>query len=82
MNNFEQFGFYKEYYFNGKFIGTKPTEKDRETMGYFGRKNETLSETITLPNGKKIKANSVVETQLFPLCGVAINRNTSETNAI
>jgi len=67
--SFEHLGWFHEYFVGGKFIGTKICSKDREEIGYYGRKSETLNETITLDNGKKIKAGVYVTTTLYPLCG-------------
>lgn len=66
---FEDLGFFKEYYIDGKFIGTTPSEKDRETIGYLGRKTETTKEKIECSNGKKIKSGIEVTTYLYPLTG-------------
>lgn len=71
---FEQKGYFKEYWLNGKFIGTKECEKDREEMGYFGRRKEIVKETLTFKT-KIIKAGTEVETQLHILCG-KINAST------
>jgi hypothetical protein len=69
MNKFEQIGYFKEYYQNGKFIGCiTNVEKDREKIGYYGKKSETL-ESDLIVNKKKLKKGSVVETMLYPLCG-------------
>jgi hypothetical protein len=73
MNKFEQIGYFKEYYQNGKFIGCiTNVEKDREQIGYYGKKSETL-ESDLIVNKKKLKKGSIVETMLYPLCGKNIN---------
>jgi hypothetical protein len=66
---FEDLGYFKEYYINNKFIGTINCDKDREEIGYFGRKNETLESELILSNNKKIKKGETVQTILYPLCG-------------
>lgn len=66
---FKDLGYYKEYYVNNKFIGTIKTEKDRDIIGYFGRKEETLNENITTQNNKIMKKGTKVTTILYPLCG-------------
>lgn len=66
---FIDLGFYKDYYVNNKFVGSLECEKDREEMGYNGRKKEILTESITFKNKKVIKANTEVMTYLYPLCG-------------
>ena len=66
---FQQFGFFKEYYINDKFIGYLKTEKDRDIIGYNGRKNEIVDYDVILDNKKKIKAGTKVLTILYPLCG-------------
>jgi hypothetical protein len=69
MNKFEQIGYFKEYYQNGKFIGCITNiEKDREQIGYYGKKSETL-EIDLIVNKKKLKKGSIVETMIYPLCG-------------
>lgn len=72
---FEHLGYFKEYYVGGKFIGTVNCDKDREVVGYDGRKKEMLTDKITLDNGRKIKANTEVMTLLYPLCGKVLKQN-------
>lgn len=70
---FEQQGYFKEYYIGLTYIGTvNNVEKDRDVMGFFGMKEETLSETITFKNKKSIKKNTIVKTQLQILNGKKI----------
>ena len=71
MSEFETKGYFKDYYVNGKFVGSKECEKDREEFGYFGRKNEILCETINFKS-KKIKAGTEVMTELQRICGKVI----------
>lgn len=66
---FNYYGYYKEFYLNGKYLGNINTDKDRDTIGYLGRKKELLTDIIILSNGKKLKANIEYETILYPLCG-------------
>lgn len=66
---FKHFGFYKEYYIGDKFIGTIDCDKDREIMGFFGKKIEKSNELTMLKNGKKIKPGISTITFLFPYCG-------------
>jgi hypothetical protein len=69
MNKFEQIGYFKEYYQNDKFIGCiTNVEKDREKIGYYGKKSETLQSDLIV-NKKKLKKGSIVETMIYPLCG-------------
>lgn len=72
-SQFEQHGFFKEYYVGNKLIGTTPCEKDRE-IGYAGRQNETITEPIVFENGKKLKAGIEVFTMIYPLCGKLLNK--------
>lgn len=69
---FENKGFYKDYYLNDKFIGSQKAEKDRETMGYYGRKKETTTKPIIFSKSKKIKQGIEVTTELNMLCGSII----------
>jgi len=66
---FENLGYFKEYYIDKKFIGTVICEKDRDLIGYEGRKKEITTEVIEFKNKKKIKAGIEVITILYPLCG-------------
>lgn len=67
---FEQLGFYKEFYVGSKFIGSiNNCQKDREVIGYEGKQQETLQQEITLDNGRKLKKNTQVITMVYPLCG-------------
>lgn len=71
---FKELGFYKEYYLDSKLIGFANCEKDREEVGYNGRKKETFDSEIILSNKKKIKSQVEYTTIIYPLCG-AINKN-------
>lgn len=66
---FSNFGYYKEYYLNGKYIGSIKTEKDRNIIGYNGKLNENIDSIIILDNKKKLKLNTIYQTILYPLCG-------------
>lgn len=69
MEHFSHHGFFKDYYVNGKFIGSVECEKDRDILGYYGRKTEVVNESINLSNKKKIKTGSEVVTELNFICG-------------
>ena len=67
---FKQEGYFKEYWIDGKYIGTvNRVEKDRDIMGFYGRKEEITTEIIMLSNKKIIKPNTKVTTQIEILCG-------------
>lgn len=66
---FQELGFYKEYYLDGKLIGISNCEKDREDIGYNGRRKELLKQEVILTNKKKAKANMEYLTIIYPLCG-------------
>ena len=66
---FSNFGYYKEYYLNGKYIGSIKSDKDREVIGYNGKLNENIDSIIILDNKKKLKLNTIYQTILYPLCG-------------
>lgn len=70
---FEDLGYYKEYFINNKFIGTIPTEKDRDIIGFNGATYEVIEQDIILSNNKKIKKGTAVKTFLYPLCGKQID---------
>lgn len=59
--------YFKEYTVDGKFIGTELCEKDREVLGYNGRRMEVAVSKIQI--GKKIiKPGTQYRTILYPLC--------------
>jgi len=66
---FETIGYFKEYYIDRKFIGTVKCELGDREIGWNGRLGEIVFEKLRLDNGKVIKANTVVTTIVFPLCG-------------
>ena len=70
--NFEHLGYFKEYYRDNKCLGTLKSEKDREVIGFEGKITEMVNEELMLDNKKKIKANTEVQTILYPLCGKLI----------
>ena len=48
MINFEIFGYSVDYRLNGRYIGSVTIEKpDRDKMGYYGKKIETLTSIVT-----------------------------------
>ena len=67
--SFEIFGYSKDYYHNGKYIGNVVLkEKDRKTIGYGGRRIEELDKDTTFKK-KTYRAGISVTTELVPLCG-------------
>jgi hypothetical protein len=66
---FQELGYFKEFYKEGKLIGIVNCEKDREEVGYNGRQKEIIKKDIMLTNKKKVKANVEYLTILYPLCG-------------
>ena len=67
---FEINGYTKDYYYNGKFIGSQTLETpDRDTMGYYGRRDEVLTEDLVFSKRKRLKKGSVVKTELQYICG-------------
>jgi len=68
-NTFQDLGFFKEYFVNGRFFGTIKCEKDREIVGYLGREEEVLKETVILDNKKRLIAGIRVATIIYPMCG-------------
>lgn len=67
---FEQHGYFKEYYIDGKFIGVvNDVEKDRLILGFFGQQLSITKKDILLSNKKKIKKGTIVQTQLHYLNG-------------
>lgn len=69
---FEILGYFREYYIDNKFIGCLNIKKDREQIGYYGRKYEILEDDIFLDNKKKIKKGTKVNTIIYPLNGKII----------
>lgn len=69
----EIIGYFKDYYANGKYVGSvECVEKDREVLGYYGRKKEILQSDIII-NKKKIRKGTEVTTELQALCGKTMN---------
>ena len=66
---FEHLGYFREYYIGSKFLGMVVCDKDRQEIGYWGKKTEPLTEDVILTNKQKIKKGTVVTTLLYPLCG-------------
>lgn len=73
---FEDLGYFREYWVNNKSLGMVTCDKDREVIGYTGKRKEVLTSELTLTNGKKIKAGTEVVTMLYPRCGKMIKNNT------
>ncbi len=58
----------KEYYIGAKLIGKETLETpDRKSLGYTGRKLETLQEDIMFK--KLYKKGTEVYTEVSPICG-------------
>lgn len=73
QTNFQHLGYFKEYWQDNKFVGiVTGIEKDRETIGYEGRKTEMLTETVVFTNKRKLKPGQEVTTLLYPLNGKVI----------
>jgi len=67
---FEVFGYFKEYWEAGKFLGIKHCEKpEREVYGYYSKSPEIAKEEIILKNGKKIPKGHKYYTRVYPFCG-------------
>lgn len=63
------FGYSIDVYYKGKYYGCYSIPKpDRTLMGYSGRKEETLEETLYFKK-RKIKAGEIIKTECNPLCG-------------
>lgn len=62
-------GYSKDYYVDKKYVGSLVCEKDRDTFGYYGRKEEILQKDIVFKNNKKIKKGTIVLTELQQLNG-------------
>lgn len=71
---FEHLGYFKEYYIDSKLIGSVRCEKDRELIGYAGRKHEIIIHAVILDNKKQVKAGVVAMTMIYPLNGKVISR--------
>lgn len=65
----EVIGYSKDYYHNGKYIGSLKCEKDRDVLGYYGRKKEILQNDVVFRNKKRIKKGELVLTELQQLNG-------------
>lgn len=68
MKQFETIGYFVEYIFETKLIGTKRIDTlDREAINYYSQINEIATQDIILDNGKKIKRGQKFYTRLYPL---------------
>lgn len=67
-SHFEHIGYSMDFYFDGKYVGSRNCDKDREVYGYEGRKRIVIDEEIILRK-KKYKAGTEFVTELYPLCG-------------
>lgn len=66
---FENLGYSKDFYINKSYIGSiKLSEKDREVLGYYGRRKEVVDSNLKLGN-KAIKAGTEVTTELHQISG-------------
>lgn len=70
-NRFEIIGFFRNYWVNGKLMGSIRLEKpDRKKLGWGGKTKEVLKENVFLPDTKKtIKKGVEVTTELNALYG-------------
>lgn len=65
---FENKGYFREYYVGDKYIGYVKCEKDRETLGWYGKQTHIAEENIIV--GKRtIKKGTEYTTQLQMICG-------------
>jgi hypothetical protein len=70
-NLFEIIGFFKNYWVNGKLMGSIKLDKpDRKEMGWAGKKSELVKEDIYLTDTKKtVKKGTTAITELNALYG-------------
>ena len=69
MQHFEIIGYSKDYYLDGKYIGSINIDQpDREKRSYYSRQYEVL-EQDTIINRKKYKKGTRVMTELQNICG-------------
>ncbi len=69
-SNYEVFGFFKEYYLDGKYLGSTRCEyEEGRTLGYYGRTYEVFTETFLTDTNKRVPKGVKVLTALNPLCG-------------
>lgn len=77
---FEHLGYAVDYHVNGKYVGSiNIQEKDREVVGWAGKKHGIAEENIKFSNRKVIKVGTPYYTFLYPLCGKSnINLNIND----
>ena len=64
------FGYFKEYWEAGRFLGIKDCEKpEREVFGYYSRMDFEALEDIEFKKGKVIKKGQSYYTRTYPFCG-------------
>jgi hypothetical protein len=67
---FTVFGYFKEYWVAGKFLGIKDCEKpENNVYGYYSKRSEIAEEDIILKNGNKIPKGHKYYTRSYPFCG-------------
>lgn len=72
-SKFEQLGYFKDIYIGDKFMGYIVCDKDREEMGYMGRKTETATEDFKTSKTTIRKGTEYVS-ELQRLCGRMKNK--------
>ena len=85
MNNltYEHLGWTKEYYVNGKYVGTiRLDNPDRDHLGYAGRTISVLMDNVILDNKKRLKKGISVITMLYPLCGRKLKKDINKNEII
>lgn len=74
--NFEHKGYHKDILDNGKHLGSiRMNKKDRENLGYYGRKKEWIEKGTKLSKGYKstiVKKSQYYTTELHEICGKVI----------
>ena len=65
----EIIGYFEEYIINGKYIGSKISEKKNREIGYYGKLIKKAEKDIVLDNKKKIKKGQEYYTRYYPLNG-------------
>ena len=70
QQKFEIIGYFKEWFLNGKFIGTTlMTEPEQDVFGYYSQKQETINEDTITSEGKLLKSGLQYKTYQHVLCG-------------
>jgi len=66
---FEQLGFFRDYFVDGKFVGSVKLNDYEGQIGYYSKKTLVVENEIVLDNKRKIKKGTTTYHFTYPLNG-------------